>query len=149
MNRDQKKAPLEFREVCEADIGACFILMQQLRPHLTTTNEFVERWRHQAVDGYRIVALWSESGPRALAGFRITESLVHGRFLYVDDLVTAQIERGHGYGTQLMDRLKAVGRSLGCRKLVLDTGLDNVLGHRFYYRQGLLAMALRFSTPLE
>jgi hypothetical protein len=28
------------------------------------------------------------------------------------------------------------------RQLVLDTGLDNALGHRFYYRQGLLALAL-------
>jgi hypothetical protein len=31
---------------------------------------------------------------------------------------------------------------------VLDTGLDNVFAHRFYYRQGLLARALRFSRDL-
>ncbi len=40
------------------------------------------------------------------------------------------------------------GRSLGCKKLVLDTGLDNALAHRLYYRQGLLAQALRFNIPL-
>ena len=27
--------------------------------------------------------------------------------------------------------------------------LDNVRAHRFYYRQGLLARALRFSRPVE
>jgi hypothetical protein len=32
---------------------------------------------------------------------------------------------------------------------VLDTGLDNALAHRFYYRQELLAKALRFHMSLE
>jgi hypothetical protein len=31
---------------------------------------------------------------------------------------------------------------------VLDSGLANALGHRFYYRHGLLATALRFNLPL-
>jgi hypothetical protein len=30
----------------------------------------------------------------------------------------------------------------------IDTGLDNFLAHRFYFRQGLLAQALRFNIPL-
>lgn len=34
------------------------------------------------------------------------------------------------------------------RKLVLNAGLDNALGHRIYYRQGLLAVALRFLISL-
>lgn len=149
MSGSRSEAPPEFREVGEAEIGACYDLMRQLRPHLATAEEFAERWRRQAIDGYRIMALWSDRGPYALAGFRITESMIHGRFLYVDDLVADAGERSHGLGARLMERLKVEGRSLGCAKLVLDTGLDNALGHRFYCRQGLLAMALRFSMPLS
>ena len=44
-----------------------------------------------------------------------------------------------------MARLKREAAALGCAKLVLDTPLTNVLGHRFYYRNGLLASALRFT----
>jgi hypothetical protein len=47
-----------------------------------------------------------------------------------------------------MERLKVEGHALGCTKLVLDAALTNTLGHRFYYRQGLLATALCFNTPL-
>jgi hypothetical protein len=47
-----------------------------------------------------------------------------------------------------MERLKAEGRARGCVKLVLDTPLTNTLGHRFYYRHGLLATALRFNMLL-
>jgi hypothetical protein len=32
---------------------------------------------------------------------------------------------------------------------VLDTPLSNVLGHRFYYRNGLLAGALRFGMNMQ
>ena len=143
---------LSFRTIGEAEIGACHDLMRQLRPHLTSVDEFIARWRRQSADGYRILALWDgqgpKSGPCALAGYRITENLVHGKFLYVDDLVSDQAERSRGYGAQLLDKLKEEGRALGCNKLVLDTGLDNALAHRFYYRQGLLAQALRFNFPL-
>lgn len=48
----------------------------------------------------------------------------------------------------LLDAVAAEGRGLGCGRLVLDTALDNVLAHRFYYRQGLLARALRFSRDI-
>ena len=145
-------ADVNFRDVGEAEIGACYELMRQLRPHLKSQEEFIARWRRQSADGYRILALWGEDGnpgPRALAGYRVTENLVHGKFLYVDDLVAEKAERSRGYGARLLDKLKAEGRALGCNKLVLDTGLDNYLAHRFYFRQGLLAQALRFNIPLQ
>lgn len=137
-----------FRDVGEAEIGACYELMRQLRPHLKSQEEFIARWRRQSAESYRIVALWGGGGPVALAGYRVTENLIHGKFLYVDDLISDQSERGRGHGAQLLDKLKAEGRTLGCTKLVLDTGLDNFLAHRFYFRQGLLAQALRFNIPL-
>jgi ribosomal protein S18 acetylase RimI-like enzyme len=86
--------------------------------------------------------------PLALAGYRVQENLVHGQFLYVDDLVTASDVRGQGHGERLMAFLCEQARVLGCGKLVLDTPLDNALGHRFYFRCGLLASALRFNLPI-
>lgn len=89
--------------------------------------------------------LSQDGRPAALAGFRVQENLVHGRFLYVDDLVTRADRRSAGFGGALLDRLKREATDLGCDKLVLDTPMSNFLGHRFYFRQGLLAKALRFS----
>jgi GNAT superfamily N-acetyltransferase len=141
-------AEADIRFVGPADIGTCYNLMRQLRPNLASASEFEQRWRRQMDAGYRLLALWSGERPVALAGFRVLETFVHGRFLYVDDLVADERERGRGYGERLIARLKLEGRTLGCGELVLDTGLDNVLAHRFYHRQGLLAMALRFNVPL-
>jgi GNAT superfamily N-acetyltransferase len=132
-----------------ADVIACFPAMQQLRPHLADAAELVTRWQRQSQDGYRLVALWQGDAVVALAGYRVQENLIHGRFFYVDDLVTAATARGQGHGERLMAFLKAEAARLGCARLALDTALDNVLGHRFYYRNGLLARALRFYVAVS
>lgn len=86
--------------------------------------------------------------PVALAGYRVQVNLIYGKFLYVDDLVTEADRRRFGLGARLLDALAIEAGKLGCERLVLDTALDNVLAHRFYYRQGLLACALRFRRPV-
>jgi GNAT superfamily N-acetyltransferase len=133
----------------EAEVRGCFRLMQQLRPHLTSETEFLDRWLRQTAEGYLMAGLFNASTPVALTGYRVQENLVHGRFLYVDDLVTDEALRGSGYGEQLMAYLREQARAFGCGKLVLDTPLSNSLGHRFYFRCGLLASALRFNVPIE
>lgn len=132
-----------------ADVAASFALMHQLRPHLANAEEFVERWQRQTLDGYRLVGMWQDNQWVALAGYRLAENLVYGKYCYVDDLVTDAGARSGGHGHQLMNWLKAETAAQGCSQLVLDTPLTNVLGHRFYYRNGLLARALRFNHMID
>ena len=133
----------------DAEVAAAFGVMALLRPHLADADELVARVGRQRDAGYRLLAAWRDGMPIALAGYRIEENLIHGRFVYVDDLVTAEGDRRSGIGARLLDAVAAEGRRAGCARLVLDTGLDNVLAHRFYYRQGLLARALRFSREID
>lgn len=128
---------------------AVYPLMAQLRPHLADAEEFLDRWARQCKDGYRLVALYEAASPVALAGYRPQENLVHGTFLYVDDLVTDARCRSRGYGERLIEYLLGQARASGCVKLVLDTPMSNALGHRFYFRCGLLATALRFVMPVK
>ena len=143
MSADSSIRPIEAGEA-----GAAFELMRQLRPRLASAGDFEARWRRQGENGYRAVAVWAEARPLALAGFRVVENFVHGRYLYVDDLVVDEAQRGQGLGAALMDWLKAEGRALGCDALVLDTALANTAAQRFYRRQGLSDRALRFSLAL-
>ena len=132
----------------EAEAAACYPLMQQLRPKLKSELEFVERWKRQAETGYRLAALWLQAKPVALAGYRISENLIHGLHLYVDDLVADGQTRGQGHGAALLAHLKMEAMACGCAQLVLDSGMANSLGHRFYYREGLLAEGLHFHAKL-
>jgi GNAT superfamily N-acetyltransferase len=132
----------------EQDYLACFDVMRELRPHLTDATAFATQACRQAGQGYRLLAAWQDEQVKGLAGYRIQENLLYGRFLYVDDLVAASDSRSLGVGGRLIDALREEARRQGCAHFVLDTGLGNALGQRFYFRQGLLARGMHFSQSL-
>jgi len=50
--------------------------------------------------------------------------------------VTAERRRSTGAGKRMIDWLKEHARSLGCRQLELDSGVQRFGAHRFYLREG-------------
>ena len=128
---------------------ACLPLMRELRPHLAHDDAFVERLARMHQQNYRLLAVMRDGEALALAGYRYQENLIYGRFLYVDDLVVAPSARGSRWGARLIAELDHLARGADCDKLVLDTGLANALAQRFYFRQGLLTSAIRFSKSLK
>jgi ribosomal protein S18 acetylase RimI-like enzyme len=132
-----------------AELAACFQVMRELRPHLANAEEFLTRVQRQFADGYRLLAAWQDMQPLGLAGYRVQENLVRGRFCYVDDLVVATSARRGRIGARLLDGVRAEARALGIAHLVLDTAIDNRLGQRFYFRYGMLPAALRFAMKLD
>ena len=141
---------LSFRLVDDDEaVLSLYPLIVQLRPLLASPEDWLSRWRRQSEEGYRLLSLYEGQEAISLAGFRVQENLVQGRFLYVDDLVTDTKVRGQGHGERLIQHLFHHAASLGCTKLLLDTPVANLSAQRFYQRCGLLATALRFSRSLE
>ena len=68
--------------------------------------------------------------------------------MWMSLVVTAAARRG-GLGARLLDAVAAEARALGLARMVLDTGIDNLLGQRFYFRYGMLPAALRFAVAVE
>lgn len=131
------------------DRRACLPVMQELRPHLRTHADFEARLQRMSAQQYRMLAAWQDGAVVAVAGYRLQENLIYGPFLYVDDLVTRADCRSHQHGARLLDELGRIAAQQGCAQLVLDTGLANALAQRFYFRQGLMTGALRFSKPID
>lgn len=133
----------------DEDIRRCFPVMRQLRPHLTSADELLERARRQMQDaGWRLAFTESDGQVAACAGFRVHEWLVSGRVLYVDDLVTDDALRSGGHGKALLDWLKDLARSENCAQLRLDSGTHRRQAHKFYFREGLTVQAFHFETDL-
>jgi GNAT superfamily N-acetyltransferase len=120
----------------DEDIAACFLVMVQLRPHLKP-QEFVTRIRRQMESGYRLTLYDVADRPVAIAGFRVSEKLSAGKFLFVDDLVTDETSRSKGYGAESLAWLRAQARAEGCQVLQLDTGVQRKGAQRFYDREGM------------
>jgi GNAT superfamily N-acetyltransferase len=121
---------------------------QTLRTHLSSSAEFIERVQRQQQVGYQIIYLEVEGSIKALAGFRISECLAWGKFLYVDDLVTLAAERSQGYGAQLIEWLVDYARQQQCHTFELDSGVHRFAAHRFYFQQRLVITSYHFSRSL-
>lgn len=133
----------------EQDIRNCFPVMKQLRTHLTE-NEFVTRVQRQTDEfGYKLAFVYENDQAKAVAGFRISECLYDGRYLYIDDLVTDETERSKGYGGQLFDWVINHAKENGCTKLTLDSGVQRFSAHRFYLSKRMEISCHHFSLDLE
>jgi ribosomal protein S18 acetylase RimI-like enzyme len=130
------------------EIKACFSVLKELRPHLLSVDDFVKQVLRQREQGYHLIAHLEESGPLAVVGYRTLENFVHGRFIYVDDLVVSNHARGKRIGGHLLEYVFREASLLGLNKVVLDTALNNALAQRFYFRQEMLATGLHFTISL-
>src|SRR5450830_2026582 len=104
----------------EADCIASFALMQQLRPHLTDAISFAEQVQRQRQNGYHLLAAREHGRVIGLAGYRLTENTLYGRFIYVDDLVVDAALQRRRLGEQLLERVREETRTRGYRYLLLD-----------------------------
>ncbi len=131
-----------------ADVARCFPVMRQLRTHFEDEKKFVEQVERQRATGFQIAFLADAGGVRAVAGYRMAESLFAGRYCYVDDLVTDESARSLGYGGALFDWLVAESRAAGCKEFQLDSGVQRFAAHRFYLAKRMSIAAHHFTLAL-
>jgi GNAT superfamily N-acetyltransferase len=127
--------------------------MRELRPHLASVQEFVERVNGtQRPEGYRLVASFADNGdgPEAVAatGFRRLHTLAWGDLLYIDDLVTRDTHRGRGHAHRLLDWVLAEARRLGCGQVHLDSAPHRHPAHRLYLGEGYHISSFHFSREV-
>jgi GNAT superfamily N-acetyltransferase len=136
------------RAESDVEIQKTFLVMNQLRPFLTP-DTYVARIRGlMSTQGFRLAFLESDGGVQAVAGYRLQDMLYCGKFLSIDDLVTAEATRSMGYGAQLLDWLVEEARREGGTQIELLSSTVREGAHRFYFRNGFTIDAFHFRKKL-
>ena len=139
--------------VCELEEGQTALAapaLLELRPRFGSAGELVTTIdRVLRPGGYRLLGSF-EDGEReaaAVAGFRVSNMLSWGRYLYVDDLGTRAEQRGRGHAGALFTWLEAEADRQQCEQFHLDSGVgpDRADAHRFYFRHGLRIASYHFT----
>ncbi len=128
----------------DAEIIACWPVMSQLRPKIVE-QEFLGIVTRLAATQRLQLAYLDDGGIRAVAGYRLGDWLAGGRYLEIEDLVTAEGVRSRGYGGALFDWLVAVAAREQCRQVRLVSNVRRLDAHRFYLRKGMTIEANYFS----
>ncbi len=130
-------------------VARCFPVMRQLRTKFDNEKDFVAQVERQRATGFQIAFLEDEGVVRAVAGYRMAESLFAGRYCYVDDLVTDESARSSGYGGALFEWLVAESRAAGCANFQLDSGVQRFAAHRFYLMKRMNIASHHFTLELD
>jgi GNAT superfamily N-acetyltransferase len=131
------------------EIRECHAVMRELRTHIHNAERLAERVERQQREGYQLAYLTVDDEIRAVAGYRLMESLFSGKFLYVDDLVTREGDRSRGYGGELFDWLMQQARQNGCESLELDSGIQRSEAHRFYLLKRMHISSYHFRIKIS
>ena len=133
----------------DEELLRCWPVMRELRTHIEAASDFLAQVkRQQEGAGYAIAFREDEGEVVAVAGFRISEALAWGTYMYVDDLVTKTNSRSKGHGAALLDWLVCRARAADCTLFHLDSGVQRESAHRFYFREGLTISSYHFQRPL-
>ncbi len=132
----------------QLDLQAAFILLKELRPHIDETVFFDIYAKAHKADHYSLVGLYLSEKLIAVMGYRYLYDYVHGKHVYVDDLVTATEERSKGYGAQLLKFAENLALRNGCKQLRLCTGIENESGKKFYEKNGWKFRAIVYKKKL-
>ena len=140
-------APIHIAET-DRDILRCVPVLLELRPHVAPEN-FVAAIRRLQIGGYLLAMLETGDGVAAVAGYRFSENLARGKFLYVDDFVTHSRLRFQGHGQKLFAWLVKMATLSGCHELHLDSGVQREGAHRFYEQQKMIFASRHYSLKLQ
>ena len=122
--------------------------MRELRP-LLSPDTFLATMARMRKDGYFLAMGESGGEVVTVAGYRFSEHLARGRFMYVDDLVTAASTRRRGHGALMLAWLAEQATASGCAELHLDSGVQRTEAHLFYEKLGLRFASKHYSMRLK
>lgn len=132
----------------EPEIRTCYPAMCELRPHLGEEEFVAQVQRQRQNHGYVLVYIAVDGHVMAAAGYRVAEFLAWGKTFYLDDVVTRESARRHGYGGILLDWLIVEADNLGCRQFHLDSGVQRHDAHRLYLGRKMQITSHHFAKVL-
>lgn len=144
------KMGIEYRELTTtADLGSGYKVLRELRTNLSF-ERFLEL--HNAAtraDGYKLLGAFQAGQCIAVMGYRVLFDFVHGKHVYVDDLVVTEGYRSKGIGAVLLREADAIAQRMACDGLRVCTGIENEAGKRFYEREGWELRSVAYKKKIK
>jgi len=131
------------------DARKVFPILKELRTHLDEGEYLKGLAAARAGSDYKFVGAFEGAECLGLMGYRILHDFVHGRHLYVDDLVVTGNKRSKGLGSKFLTFAKEIAAKENCKRLRLCTGADNNEGRKFYEKNGWEMKAVVYKSIIS
>ncbi|PSW22292.1 N-acetyltransferase [Photobacterium sanctipauli] len=118
-------------------------VLLELRPQYTLDN-LISQIKSQQKSGYQIVYVTEDEKVLCAAGFVTGQKLSWGKYIYIDDLVTAEAHRSKGAGQMLVDWFKDYAHLNQFDQIHLDSGVHRFGAHKFYLKEDFVIASHHF-----
>ncbi|MDB2414235.1 GNAT family N-acetyltransferase [Rickettsiales bacterium] len=130
------------------EMFSAFEVISQMYPDMTKAH--YEEIIPQRVDsGYRMAAVFDdENNCICCTGFWISYRFYCGKFLQMDNLVTDKNNISKGAGKEIVNWIKDLAKKENCKRIILDSYVENFDAHRFFYREGFIIRGYHLNYTL-
>jgi GNAT superfamily N-acetyltransferase len=84
----------------------------------------------------------------ATVGFWVGVRFYCGKYMYINNFVVDNNQRGKGVGSQVMEWLEEEAKRLNCKAVVLDSYVTNSAAHKFYFGKGYIISNFHFKKDI-
>ena len=130
------------------ELEQAFTVLKELRQKLNFRDYLDIYKKASEKDCFCLVGVFEGKNCLAVMGYRILYDFVHGKHLYIDDLIVTDKCRSQGMGAHLLNHAEKIAQENQCRGLRLCTGIDNHRGKKFYERNNWIAKSIAFKRPI-
>jgi|ERR1051326_818513 GNAT superfamily N-acetyltransferase len=135
------------REIRKEEMLLQLPLINQLSPDIKQKD--YERMLDEMLShGYRMVGIFDGEKCIGISGFWIGTKFYSDKYLEPDNVVIDKNYRSKGIGKLLLDWLTEEAKRNNCKTIMLDAYLENIQGHKFYWREGFVARGFHFLKKL-
>lgn len=123
-------------------------LIHQIREEMDfeTYSEALEEMIKR--NAFKMIVAFDDKKIVGAGGYWISRMLYCGRYIQLSNFVVDCNERQKGIGQKILDEIAKIAQNEGCKKIVLDSYVENKKSHSLFFRQGFYIRGLHFMKDL-
>ena len=137
-----------FKLISPDDILSIVPLLQELSENSVSEAALNERVLEMAQQNYECLGIYDVDQLIGICGMWFQTRHYAGKSMEVDHVIIDEAYRNRGIGNLLMNYVYDYAHKKQCKWVELNTYVDNIPSHKFYYNQGFAAKGYHFVKEL-
>ncbi len=139
---------IEFKKLDKSHFNEMMFLVKQLNQNIE--SEILEQRLKQMLDSdaYQCFGLFKKSALIGLIGFWTSTRLYSGKQIELDNVIIDSKIQSKGYGKLFFDFIEDWAVTNGYEAIGLNTYIENIRSHKFYFNQGFKTLGFNFQKLL-
>lgn len=132
----------------DVSLEDAYEILSDVEPSLSK-DRFLSNYKKMLKGDVKVLGLFDTNKLCTVAVVSIQENEVHGKYLYLYDLVTHKSYRKKGYGKEMLRYIQNLAIYNECTKITLNSGLHRTDEHKFLKSNGFEMFHYAFIKDLS